>query len=66
MTAMKCRMNDLGNGDSYAICESAGRRIWVALGIITLASILLSWNPNAAFELSVGALGYSLPVSSGV
>ena len=46
--------------------ESVGRRIWIALGIITLASILLSWNPNAAFGLSVGAFGYYSPVFSGV
>ena len=40
--------------------ESVGRRIWIALGIITLASILLSWNPSAAFGLSVGAVGILL------
>ena len=40
--------------------ESVGRRIWIALGIITLASILLSWNPSAAFGLSVGAVGVML------
>ncbi len=40
--------------------ESVGRRVWIALGIITLASILLSWNPNAAFGLSVGAIGILL------
>jgi drug/metabolite transporter (DMT)-like permease len=40
--------------------ESVGRRIWIALGIITLASILLSWNPGAAFGLSIGAIGILL------
>ena len=40
--------------------ESVGRRVWIALGIITLASILLSWNPNTAFGLSVGAIGILL------
>lgn len=40
--------------------ESVGRRIWIALGIITLASILLSWNPTAAIGLSVGAVGILL------
>jgi drug/metabolite transporter (DMT)-like permease len=40
--------------------EQVGKRIWIALGIITLASILLSWNPNASFGLSVGALGILL------
>ena len=40
--------------------ESVGRRIWVALGIITLASLLLSWEPNAAFGFSAGAVGILL------
>ena len=40
--------------------ESVGKRIWIALGIITVASILLSWNPGAAFGLSVGAVGILL------
>lgn len=40
--------------------ESVGRRIWIALGIITLASILLSWNPSAALGISVGAVGVLL------
>jgi drug/metabolite transporter (DMT)-like permease len=37
--------------------ESVGVRIWIALGIITFASILLAWNPNAALGLSIGAIG---------
>jgi len=40
--------------------ESVGRRIWIALGIITLASIELSWNPNAALGFSLGAVGVLL------
>jgi drug/metabolite transporter (DMT)-like permease len=40
--------------------ESVGTRIWVALGIITFASILLSWNPGAALGLSIGAAGILL------
>ena len=40
--------------------EQVGKRIWIALGIITLASILLSWNPDAAFGLSAGAVGILL------
>jgi drug/metabolite transporter (DMT)-like permease len=40
--------------------EQVGKRIWIALGIITFASILLSWNPDAAFGLSVGAVGILL------
>lgn len=40
--------------------EQVGKRIWIALGIIMVASILLSWNPDAAFGLSVGAIGILL------
>ncbi len=40
--------------------ESVGRRIWIAFGIITFASILLTWNPYPAFGLSVGAAGILL------
>jgi drug/metabolite transporter (DMT)-like permease len=40
--------------------EQVGKRIWLALGIITLASILLSWNSDAAFGLSAGAVGILL------
>jgi len=37
--------------------ESIGRRIGWAVGIITLASLLLSWEPAKAGGLSAGALG---------
>jgi drug/metabolite transporter (DMT)-like permease len=37
--------------------ESVGRRIWIALGIITIASLVLSWNPVAALGVSIGAVG---------
>lgn len=40
--------------------ESVGKRIWIALGIITLASILLSWNPGTSFGFSIGAMGILL------
>ena len=40
--------------------ESVGIRIWIALSIITLASIVLSWNPNAALGFSLGAVGVLL------
>lgn len=40
--------------------EQVGKRIWAALGIITLASILLSANPDAPYGLSLGALGILL------
>jgi drug/metabolite transporter (DMT)-like permease len=40
--------------------EQVGKRIWIALGIITVASILLTWNPGSAFGLSVGAIGILL------
>ncbi len=37
--------------------EPVGRRIWVAMGCITAACLLLSWDPGAAFGLSLPALG---------
>jgi drug/metabolite transporter (DMT)-like permease len=40
--------------------ESIGRRIWIALGIITIAIIVLSWNPGAVFGFSIGAFGILL------
>ena len=33
--------------------ESVGKRIWIALGVITAASIMLSWNPGAALGFSL-------------
>ena len=40
--------------------EAIGRRIWWAIGLVTLASILLSWNPQGRFGVSFGALGVLL------
>ncbi len=40
--------------------ESVGPRIWIALATVTLGSILLSWNPSAAFGISIGAVGVLL------
>jgi len=40
--------------------EAIGRRIWWALGLITLASIILSWNSGEGWGISVGAAGVIL------
>ena len=40
--------------------EAAGRRIWIAVALITVASIMLSWNFNGKFSFSMGALGVVL------
>ena len=37
--------------------EAIGRRVWVAVAIITLASIVLSWSVGGEWALSPGALG---------
>lgn len=37
--------------------EAVGKRVWVALTLITIACILLSWDPNALLGLSLPALG---------
>lgn len=37
--------------------EPVGRRIWTAMGCITASCLLLSWDPAAAFGLSLPALG---------
>lgn len=36
--------------------EAVGRRTWVAVGLVTAAGVLLSVDPNAAWEFSAGAL----------
>lgn len=36
--------------------ESIGRRVWLAIGLLTLASVLLSVDPSGSFALSPGAL----------
>jgi drug/metabolite transporter (DMT)-like permease len=40
--------------------EAIGRRIWIAVALITVASILLSWNFNGKSGFSIGALGVML------
>jgi drug/metabolite transporter (DMT)-like permease len=40
-----------------AFHEAGGRRVWGAVGLITLASILLSWESGGEWGLSAGALG---------
>jgi drug/metabolite transporter (DMT)-like permease len=40
-----------------AFKEAVDRRIWWAIGLITLASILLSWNAGGGWGISLGALG---------
>lgn len=37
--------------------EALGRRTWVAIGLVTLAGFLLSYDPSAAWGISLGALG---------
>jgi drug/metabolite transporter (DMT)-like permease len=36
--------------------EAIGRRVWAAIGLVTLACVLLSMNLSAGFGLSAGAL----------
>lgn len=40
--------------------EALGRRVWAAIGLITLASIILSWNSGGDWGLSPGAAGILL------
>jgi drug/metabolite transporter (DMT)-like permease len=40
-----------------AFKESSSRRVWGAIACVTLASILLSWQANAEWGISLGALG---------
>ena len=37
--------------------EAMGRRIWIAIAAITVASIILTWDRSGAIGLSVGAVG---------
>lgn len=37
--------------------EAVGRRIWVAMGLITGSCLILSLDPTGSFGLSLGALG---------
>ena len=40
--------------------EAVGRRIWAALGLITISCILLSYDPDSAFGFSLAAFGILL------
>lgn len=40
-----------------AFKEAIGRSVWIAVSCITAASILLSWNTNGGWGISIGALG---------
>ncbi len=42
---------------ALAFREAIGPRIWGAVGLITIASAILSWNPSGELGVSVGALG---------
>jgi drug/metabolite transporter (DMT)-like permease len=37
--------------------EALGKRIWIAILVITAASIILTWNHTGSFGFSTGALG---------
>jgi drug/metabolite transporter (DMT)-like permease len=40
--------------------EALGKRIWSAVGLITFASIILTWDTNGIWGISIGALGVIL------
>lgn len=40
--------------------EALGKRIWYAIGLITLASVILTWDAQGAWGLSWGAAGVLL------
>jgi drug/metabolite transporter (DMT)-like permease len=42
---------------ALAFREAIGRRIWAAVGLVTLGSILLSWDTSGEWGFSLGALG---------
>jgi drug/metabolite transporter (DMT)-like permease len=42
---------------ALAFREAVGRRIWSAIGLITAATIVLSWQPEGRMGFSFGALG---------
>ena len=37
--------------------EAIGRRVWIAVGLITAAACLLGWRPNEPWGLSMGVFG---------
>lgn len=42
---------------ALAFKEALGKRIWVAVAILTMASIILTWDVNGSWGFSVGAVG---------
>jgi len=40
--------------------EALGKRLWLAIGLITLASVILTWNSTGAWGLSIGSAGVLL------
>jgi drug/metabolite transporter (DMT)-like permease len=42
---------------ALAFKEAIGRRVWGAIGCVTLASILLSWQTGSEWGISLGAVG---------
>lgn len=40
----------------FAFREAIGRKIWAAIGLVTAASILLSWDPSGGWGFSMGSL----------
>ena len=42
---------------ALAFREAVGRRVWSAIGLITAATLVLSWEPQARLGISLGALG---------
>ena len=45
---------------ALAFREAIGRRVWGAIGLITLASMILSWESNGQWGLAPSALGILL------
>ena len=43
-----------------AFKEALGRRVWAAVALITLASIILTWDKNGSWGFSTGAAGVML------
>lgn len=42
---------------AFVFREAIGRRVWWAIGWITAAGILLSWDPNSEWGISLGVVG---------
>ena len=40
----------------FAFREAVGRKVWAAIGLVTAASILLSWDPAGGWGFSAGSL----------